>query len=99
MDAVEIDARSEEIAVARQCQGRQVAAPAPAPDADAGRVDVRACGEPPPGGEDVAIFRSAFAPRLGRIAEGLAVAGAAALVHRQHTVALRGEMLVHDIGF
>ena len=75
MDAVQVDAGGEEIAVPRQRERGEIAAPAAAPDADPRRIDVASRREPAAGGEDVAIFGRALAARVRRVAEGEPVAG------------------------
>ncbi len=95
---MEIDPGGEHVAVPRQRQRGQVTAPATAPDADPRRVDLAARGEPFRPGQHVAIFRGAAARDLGRVAEGAAIAGAAAVIDREHVITLAGEVLVQDIG-
>jgi len=82
--AVEVDAGGEEVGVAGQTEGGEAAAVGAAPQPDAPRIDLRTLPEVAPGGQDVAVLGSAARPLVGRLAEGAAVADAAAEVDREH---------------
>ena len=97
MHAREVDADLEDVGVARERLRRQHAAVRQAPDADAIRIDVGPRLQILAGREHVLILRVAAPARVRRGAERLAVADAAAIVHRQHDVALARQPLVDAV--
>ncbi len=97
VDAGEIDARHEDVGVARERLRRQEAAVGEAPDADALRIHVVAALQVRRAGHDVLVLGVAALPGVGRVPERPAVADAAPEIHRQDDVALRGEPLIHRV--
>ena len=88
MHAGEVDAGDEDVRVARERLRRQEAAVRQPPDADAVRIDVGTRLQILPARQHVLILGVATPARVRRGAERAAVADAAAVVHRQHDVAL-----------
>ncbi len=100
--APEVHARNvyaggEEVGIARQCLRRQDAAIRQAPDTDAFGVYVGAAVQVFARRQHVLIFRIAALAAARRIAEILAVANAAAIVDRQHDVALIRQILIDGV--
>src|SRR5665213_649704 len=98
VDAVEVDAGSEEVGVAGEGERGEVAAVASSPDADVGGVDVGARAEVGDGDEDVVVFGCAVRSAMLALAEVEAVADASAIVDTEDDVAARRQVLVHGVG-
>ena len=93
-----IDADREDVGIARERLRGQHAAVREAPDADAIRIDVRARLQVLARREHVLVLGVAAAAGVRRGAERLAVADAAAVVHRHHDVALARQPLIDGVG-
>ncbi|MCY1171312.1 hypothetical protein D9M73_114180 [compost metagenome] len=98
VDAVKINPGGEQVAVARERQGGQITAPAPTPNPDPRRINIGPCRQPFACGQHIAIFRGTTPRLAGCFAKIVTVTGAAAIVDRQHVIALGREMLVQDVG-
>src|SRR2546430_8182717 len=98
VDAMHVDSGSEKIGIAGEAHGREIAAVASSPKADALSIDVSAGLQIFSCGDDVLIFAGAAAGAIGRFAEGAAVTDAAAIVDGENDVAAIGEVLIHRVG-
>ncbi len=82
--AVEVDASGEEVGVAGQGEGGEIAAVAAAPDADALGIDTGKRAKVFCGGKDIVIFRAAVRACVLALAEVETIANAATVVDREH---------------
>ena len=98
VDAVHIDAGSEEIGGAGEAESGQVAAIAAAPQADARGIDVGARAEIESCAFHVVELAGTGGAVVERFAKIEAVADAAAIVHGEDDVAAAGEVLIHGVG-
>ena len=98
VNAVEVDAGGEEVGVAREGEGGEIAAVAAAPYADAFGVDAGKGAKIFCGGEDVVVLGATVGAGVLALAEVEAIADAAAVVDGEHDEALGGEVLIHRVG-
>src|SRR5439155_10750868 len=92
--AGEVDAGHENIGIATERFGREQTAVRQAPNPDTRRIDVRPTLQILRAGDDVLILGVAASFGVRRLAERTTVADPAAVVDRQHDIALRREPLV-----
>jgi len=98
VDAVEVDTGGEEVGVAREGEGGEIATVAAAPYADTFGVDAGERAKIVCGGENVVVLGAAVRAGIFALAEVEAVAYAAAVVDGKHDEALGREVLVHGVG-
>jgi hypothetical protein len=98
VNAVEVDAGGEEVGVAGEGEGGEIASVTASPDADAGGVDVRARAKILCGGQDIVVLFAAIGAGVNALAEVDAISDAAAVVDRKDDEAARAEVLVHGVG-
>src|SRR5690606_34467023 len=92
--AVDVDAGGEDVGVACERHGRQVAAVGAAPYADAARVDLRQRSQVLARGDDVLVLRGALCPCVRWPVEVEAVADAEPVVYGERDEAAAREVLL-----
>src|SRR5215831_13435261 len=97
MDAVEVDARREDVRVAPETEGGEIAAVRRAPDSYVPRIDVGPPLQEQAGGEHVSIFACPTRSRFFCELKWRAVAHAEPVVHRQDDEAVRREVLIDGV--
>src|SRR5262249_17120845 len=98
VNAVRIDASSEEIRVAAEAERGEITAVTAAPEPDALRLDLGAALQIFSGGDNVLIFGRATASAPRSFAKCTTVADAAAIVDSKRDVTMVSQKLIHGVG-
>src|SRR5258706_12626870 len=98
VNAVEIDAGSEDIRVTREAHRGEEPTVTATPKADTRRIDIGPALKIFSGGDDVSVFGGAAACATRRFSEGTAITNAAAIVHREQNVPTPAQTPIHPVG-